>query len=173
MPANVVRVNTHTTDIVECDPHEYWEMLVNRWEDFKHWLTAGGQELAVISSTLAPGSKKGVFPRTRIIHLDNPDEPTGIHHLQETIFYANPKTMTMFYRVDGIGNMMLRNYVAVQTIDEVEPGKCRITISSHFDTTPEFAEVAEGGTKWFHNTIIHNGAENSRLIFAEEAKKKK
>lgn len=168
MVKEVARINTHTTDIVDCDPNEYWEMLVNRWEDFKYWLTAGGQELAMVSSTLAAGSKRGVFPRTRIIHLDNPEEPTGIHFLQETIFYANPQTRTMFYRVDGIGNMYLRNYIAVQTIDEVEPGKCRITISSHFDTLPEYAEAAEGATKWFHDTIIHRGAENATLIAAKE-----
>lgn len=172
MSTNVARINTYTSNIVDCTPQEYWEMLVNRWEDYKYWMTAGGQELAVVSSSLAPGSKRGEYPRTRIIHLDNPDEPSGIHYLQETIFYANPSTMTMFYRVDGIGTMLMRNYIAVQTIDEVEPGKCKVSISSHFDTTPENAEEAEQATKWFHNYIICTGAENAHLIAEQEAKKK-
>lgn len=163
----VVHINTCTSEVVDVEAKDYWHDLVDRWEDYKDWLTAGGQELAVHYSKLAPSSKRGVLPRTRIVALDNPDDP--VHFLNETLVYTNAETMTAIYRVDGVGAYTMRNYIAVQTIEELEPGKCRITISSHFDADPESAEEAEGGTKWFHNMIITRGAENSRLL-ASKAK---
>lgn len=168
----VVRISTCVSDVVDVKAEDYWYSLVDRWEDYKEWLTIGGQELAVLYSKLAPSAVPGAFPRTRIVAMDNPDEPFGLHFLNETLIYANHDTMTIMYRVDGFGNFSMRNYIAVQTIDELGPGKCRITISSHFDALPEYAEKNESGTKWFHGEIIHRGAANSALI-VEKYKNKK
>lgn len=160
----VIRVSTCVSDVVDVNAEDYWYCLVDRWEDYKEWLTIGGQELSIHYTRLAPSSKRGVLPRTRIVALDNPDEPFGNHFLNETLIYANHDTMTIIYRVDGFGNFSQRNYIAIQTIDEIEPGRCKITISSHFDALPEYAEKNENGAKWFHGEIIRRGAANSALI---------
>src|SRR3546814_10327840 len=68
--------------------------------------------------------------------LDSGFPPT----FEETLIHADPEARRIYYNVEGVAAGGMRNYLATTYVDEVGPGRARITCESSFDV-PADAEV--------------------------------
>ena len=113
------------------------------WDVLTDW--AGVERLRRPESASGPLSVKETklvgdkdsTPRTRVFHF-NSDLPV----VSETLLHQDDELMHLYYNIEGVGPMGIRNYLATTDVDELTDNLCQVTITARFDA-PEGVDLVQ------------------------------
>jgi hypothetical protein len=102
----------------------------------------------------------GRLPCTRNCIFDVAKLPPGMvipEVVPETLLHVDHEARFLYYNMEGEGPFGLRNYLATTEVDDLGPGRCRVTCSGRFDL-PEGApaDLVKGAIESVYDSIIHD-----------------
>jgi len=153
------RVRPQLSDEVAVDAADYWKLLLD-WPAILDWMRVEGRPVPLVKVELAPGHVVGKLPCTRNCIFDVARLPPGIvipEMVPETLLHVDHEAMFIYYNMEGEGPFGLRNYLATTEVDDLGPGRCRVTCSGRFDLPAAApAELVKGAIESVYDSIVHD-----------------
>lgn len=131
----VFRVSGFHQGIINADIEEVWA-LVTDWGSLTWFDDATNTDGMKLMTTWLEG-EPGVVPRTRVMARGEGAAAQGAPvENREVLLVEDSIAHRLYYdATDGFAPG-IRNYVATWCFDELDSGRCRMTISSNFDCVP-------------------------------------
>lgn len=124
------RAGAFSAGEVDVSADDFYAMLRD-WPAVMKWAAKVNPPAPLVDTTLKAGSDVNVLPCTRVCHFDT---TTGFPPtFEETLIHADAEGRRIYYNVEGVAAGGMRNYLATTFVDEIGPGRCRVTCSSSFD----------------------------------------
>ena len=144
---------------VDISADDFWAMLRD-WPSVMKWAAKGEGAPAPLADTyLKDGDDVNVLPCTRLCIIDT----TGNSHppvFEETLIHADPEARRLYYTVLGFDPDSVRNYMATTAVDDIGPGRARVTCWSMWDApTAEAAAQAQAFMESVYSKNIVHGIE--------------
>jgi len=154
-----IRMTANVSGEVEADAEAFWNILMD-WPAILSWMRAENPPVKLTKVELAPGHRVGQIPCTRLCHVDDSGLPPDLKIppvSAETLLHADHEARMIYYCIEGEGPFGMRNYLATTEVDEITPGRARITCSGRWDLptgTPR--DLVQSAVKSIYDSIIHD-----------------
>jgi Polyketide cyclase / dehydrase and lipid transport len=129
--ANFQRCSVQRSAEVDVSAEAFWRMLRD-WKSLMEYAPSGDNVTApLVKVELKAGHRNEILPCTRVAYFDTTKGFPPF--FEETLLHADPEARRVYYNIEGVASGGMRNYLATAVIDELGPGRARVTCSSTFD----------------------------------------
>jgi len=140
---------------VDVPADDYFAMLRD-WPAVMKWAAKEDPPVPLTGTTLKEGHDVDVLPCTRVCHIDTSSGFPPV--FEETLLSSDPVARRIYYRVEGVAAAGMKNYYATTFVDEISPGRSRVTCSSTFDVPDErSAQMVKAFLEAVYDRSVING----------------
>jgi hypothetical protein len=122
---------------VPVSAEDYWAAVLD-WGAVLEWMPKDSPPVPIKRCELEVGHRPGVFPCTRILHVDMAKLPLQAQAavpsaLRETVRHADGVAKFLYYTLDSPAPFGLRNYVATTEVNDIGSNRAYVVNSGRGD----------------------------------------
>lgn len=127
-----------------------WDILTD-WHNTHRLRTESSASSPLAVDRVELIGEEDKVPRTRVFYF----KAEGMPVVKETLLHQDDETMHLYYNIEGIGPVGIRNYLATTDVDRISDDLCQMTITARFDL-PKDGDIvmAKNIINVAHNGVI-------------------
>lgn len=123
---------------VDVPAEAFWKVL-RAWSNIADYMPKENPPIAISSSRLKAGHSLDNLPCTREVVSPTKDGPILF---EETLLHLDDETRTLYYRIEGVSLGGLRNYLAINEVDDLGDGRSHVRLHARYDLPSESSAEA-------------------------------
>lgn len=135
---------------VSAPAEDAWDILTD-WHRVERFRTVDSSSGSLAVERVELVGEEDSVPRTRVFHF----KAEGMPVVGETLLHQDDETMHLYYNIEGIGPVGIRNYLAITDVDKISDDLCQVTTTARFDL-PEDGDMimAKNVINTAHNNVF-------------------
>lgn len=119
--------------VINSDIDTVWNLLTD-WGNHEWWTNDIADEDMTAGRTYLEG-EKGKVPRTKVIERSNSGNTGAVRVNREVLLHEDPIVHRLYYTCSDGLLPYVRNYLASWTLDVLDGGRCKMSVTADFDIT--------------------------------------